>query len=123
MRHLPFYVWVSFFECVFTSFFIISGLVILFVIIYCRYIQDVFGDKSTNLYQMLNTDYNRLLGNKITSNYRKCDSGVKYKVDKETKEIAKSLDFSKKMECYANGPAFITVKDRKPNFRNNTKCC
>ena len=26
------------------------------------------------------------------------------------------------MECYASCPAFITIKDHKPNFRNNTKC-
>ena len=26
------------------------------------------------------------------------------------------------MECYASHPAFITIKDHKPNFRNNTKC-
>ena len=25
------------------------------------------------------------------------------------------------MECYASRPAFITLKDQKPNFRNNTK--
>ena len=30
----------------------------------------VFADKSTNLYKMSDTDYNRLLGNNITSNYR-----------------------------------------------------
>ena len=26
------------------------------------------------------------------------------------------------MESYASRPAFITIKDHKPNFRNNTKC-
>ena len=26
------------------------------------------------------------------------------------------------MECYASRPAFITIKDHKPNFRNDTKC-
>ena len=26
------------------------------------------------------------------------------------------------MECYARRPSFITIKDNKPNFRNNTKC-
>ena len=26
------------------------------------------------------------------------------------------------MECYNGRPGFITTKDRKPTFRNNTKC-
>ena len=26
------------------------------------------------------------------------------------------------MECYASHPAFITIKNHKPNFQNNTKC-
>ena len=82
----------------------------------------VFADKSTNLYEMSDTKYNRLLSNNITSNYRKCEKGVKHKVAKETKKVAESLDFSKKMECYASRPAFITAKDRKSNLRNNTKC-
>ena len=40
----------------------------------------VFADKSTNLYEMSDTDYNRILGNSITSNYRKCENGVKHKI-------------------------------------------
>ena len=71
---------------------------------------------------MSDTDYNRLLCNSITSNYRKCENSVKHKIDKETKKIAELLDLSKKMECYARRPAFVAIKDRKPNFRNNTKC-
>ena len=71
---------------------------------------------------MLDTDYKRLLCNNINSNNSKCENGVKHKIDKETKKIAESLDLSKKMECYASRPAFIIIKDHKPNFRNNTKC-
>ena len=82
----------------------------------------VSAGKSTNLYEMSVTDYNRLLGNNITSNYRKCENGVKHIIDKETRKIAQSLDLSKKMECYASSPVFITTEDHKPNFQNNTKC-
>ena len=68
------------------------------------------------------TDDNRRLCNNINSNYRKCENGVKYKSDKETKKITKMLGLSKKMECYASRLAFIAIKDHKQNFRNNTKC-
>ena len=43
------------------------------------------------------------------------------KSTKKLKKIAESLDLNKKIECYANRPAFITIKDHEPNFRNNTK--
>ena len=46
----------------------------------------VFVDKSANLSEMSDTDYNRLLSNNITSNYRKCENDIKYKIDKETKK-------------------------------------
>ena len=81
----------------------------------------VFADKSTILHEMSDTDYTGFLGN-ITSIYRKCENGVKYKIDKETRKIAESLDLSKKIEGYASRHTFITNKDHKPNFREKTKC-
>ena len=46
----------------------------------------LFGDKPTNLCELSETDYNRLLSNNITSNYRKCENDVKHKIVKETKK-------------------------------------
>ena len=48
----------------------------------------VFADKLTNLYEMPDTDCNRLLDNNIASNYRKCETGVKHRITKETRKIA-----------------------------------
>ena len=44
----------------------------------------VLADKSTNLYEMSDTDYKRLLDTNITGNYWKCENSVKHKIDKET---------------------------------------
>ena len=82
----------------------------------------VFADKLTNLYEMPDTDCNRLLDNNIASNYRKCETGVKHRITKETRKIAEQLNSFKKMDYHASRPAFITIKDHKPNFQNNTKC-
>ena len=65
---------------------------------------------------MSDTDYNILLSNNIANSYRKCENGVKYKIDKETKKVTESLDLSKKMKCYASSLAFFTIKDYKSNF-------
>lgn len=42
-------------------------------------------DKSTNLYEMPDTDYKSLLGNKVTSyQIEKCRNIIKQRIDKET---------------------------------------
>ena len=43
-------------------------------------------------------------------------NGVKHIIHKETKKITESLNLSKKVECYIRHPAFIIIKDHKPNF-------
>ena len=43
-------------------------------------------EQSTKLHETPGIDYNRLLGNTITSNYRKCKNGVKHKINKKKKK-------------------------------------
>ena len=76
----------------------------------------LFADKSTNLHEMSNPNYNRLLGNNIISDYRNAETVLIIKLTKKLKKLAESLDLSKKMECYARHLAFINIKDHKPNF-------
>ena len=52
----------------------------------------VFVDKSTSLYELWDTDYNRLLGNNITNNYSKCENGVKHRIVRETKKSLNCLN-------------------------------
>ena len=40
----------------------------------------------------------------------------------EAKHIAKKLDLSERVECLANNPAFITLKDHKENFQAKLPC-
>ena len=47
---------------------------------------------------------------------------TKRKIDRESKKFAKTPSLDDKMECYSDNPAYITLKDDKENFRNNTKC-
>ena len=44
---------------------------------------------------MSDTDYNRRLGNKITFNYKKCESSVKHRIDKETEKKLNRLTIVK----------------------------
>ena len=58
----------------------------------------------------------------ITQTYKKAPVNTKRKIDRVSKKFAKTLSLDDKMECYSDNPAYITLKDHKENFRNNTKC-
>ena len=47
---------------------------------------------------------------------------TKRKIDRESKKFAKTLSLDDKMEYFSDNPAYITLKEHKENFRNNTKC-
>ena len=82
----------------------------------------VFADKTNNMYEMSKENYNKLLHDNITKTYKKTNSSMKHKIDKEAANIAKSFHSQDRVERYAERKAFITLKDHKDNFRSNTKC-
>ena len=82
----------------------------------------VFADKSTNLYELSRDHYEKLLHDNITQTYQKTHYQAKKKIDREAKKFAKSLGLDERMECYSKQSSFITLKDHKANFKNNTKC-
>ena len=82
----------------------------------------VFADKTANLYEMNKDQYNKLLHDNVTKSYQKSDPNIKNQIDIGSKKIAESLNLEKKMESYANRPAFITLKDHKDNFKTKLPC-
>ena len=82
----------------------------------------VFGDKGTNLYELSQDHYEKLLHDNITQTYQKTCYQTKKKIVREAKKFAKSLGLDERMECYLEQSVFITLKDHKANFKNNTKC-
>ena len=82
----------------------------------------VFADQGTNLYELSRDHYEKLLHDNITQTYQKTCYETKKKTDRKAKKFAKSLDLDERMECYSDQSAFITLKDNKTNFKNNTKC-
>ena len=45
------------------------------------------------------------------------------KINKEAKIIANNCGVSERFDCLARSNAFISLKDHKPNFSSNPKCC
>ena len=66
--------------------------------------------------------YEELLDNNITKEYKKTKEEAVKKVDLEDKALAEKLDIDDRVHRTTEREAFITIKDHKPNFRNNTKC-
>ena len=81
----------------------------------------IFADKTTNLYEMILEQYKTILTNNVTKTYRKAERSTQLNINRETKTIFKTLQLEK--ECYAERPAFISLKGHKENFKRNTKRC
>lgn len=66
--------------------------------------------------------YKSLLAENIIKSYKKSELNTKQKIDLKTRIAAKSLGIEKRMECYAEKPAFLTLKDHKENFQTKLPC-
>ena len=82
----------------------------------------VFADKTRNVYEMGRDQYEKLLRENITKTYRKADEKTEEDISHELQNITNKLEVSDRVERMARRQAFISLKDHKENFQNNTKC-
>ena len=68
------------------------------------------------------TTYNDLLQKNITKTYKKVTQVTTSSIEQEAKAIAKKLHLDDRINTTAKREAFITLKDHKPNFSNNSTC-
>ena len=66
--------------------------------------------------------YKIILTNNVMKTYQKAELSTRLNINREAKAIYKTLQLEKRMERYAERPAFISLKDLKKNFKHNTKC-
>ena len=79
------------------------------------------ADKTTNIYKVSMDQYRQLSHSDINANYKKADAEAQAEINREAEIIAKELYLEDRVECLAQRDAFITLKDHKENFINNTK--
>ena len=82
----------------------------------------IAADKTTNFYKVDLERYKTLLNNNITSAYKKTSKTSEINIAKEEKTIASDLELDDRIDILARRPAFITLKDHKPNFNNRPTC-
>ena len=79
------------------------------------------ADKTRNYYMMSKEDHEKLLMKNITKEYKKSKDDIVKKIDKKDKELTEKLEISNRVYRLNCREAYVTIKDHKDNFRNNTK--
>ena len=82
----------------------------------------ISADKTTNFYKMDNHAYNDLLKKNVTNDYKKTHSDTVVKTNEKQIEIVTKLDLDDRVFATQKREAYITIKDHKDNYLNDTKC-
>ena len=80
------------------------------------------ADKTSNMYEIEKSDYDKLIRDNVTSDYSIAPPNLERSINNEAKHISESLELSDRIEVIAHKNAYVTLKDHKPNFENNPKC-
>ena len=80
------------------------------------------ADKTTNVHELKPKEYKKLLRDNVTKIYRKSPPRQEKVINLESKEITKNINLEDRIKCIAKNNAFVTLKDRKQNFRPVTPC-
>ncbi|GFS22017.1 hypothetical protein ElyMa_006939800 [Elysia marginata] len=80
------------------------------------------ADKTNNHYRVTPDQFNTLIKKSIQKEYKKTNETKMEEISREDRKITEQLDISDRVPVTAKKEAFITLKDHKPNFRNNPTC-
>ena len=80
------------------------------------------ADKTTNFYKMDKDSYSELLKKNVTNDYKKAPSDTVDKTNKKQIEIVAKLDLDDRVFATQKKDAYVTIKDHKENYLNDTKC-
>ena len=80
------------------------------------------ADKTSNVYQMEQSEYLKLLKENITKHYQKAPNSMKAEIGKTSSELAKKLQLDNKVQKFTTNNAYLTLKDHKPNFIEKKPC-
>ena len=82
----------------------------------------VFADKTSNIYEMPQQQYKKLLYDNVIKAYKKAPPKLETSINLEPNNITELINLNDCIKCIARTPAFITLKDHKPDFRQNPSC-
>ena len=74
------------------------------------------ADKTTNVYAMNPSSYDKLVKENVTKTYKKSNDKLVGELDAKSAKIAERLKLHERIEKLARKEAFVTLKDHKANF-------
>ena len=80
-----------------------------------------FADKTSNMYLLEKHQYDKLLKDSVTSNYKKASTKINEKINEKGKDLVKNKTIQNRILTNNNNECFITLKDHKENFQNVPK--
>ena len=79
-------------------------------------------DKTSNKYLVGKDDYKKLLEKNVQQDYKKENTKNVENVTVEHQKVVKNLGLEQRVFETTKRTAFLTIKDHKEDFANNTKC-
>ena len=79
-----------------------------------------FEEKISNMYRLTNEQYDQLIMNSITSNYKKANNNIKIQFNMAVKNLIRDKKIIKRMETNEENNSFITIKTHKEDFDNHS---
>ena len=73
-----------------------------------------FGDKTTNIYRLIKEEHDKIL------NDSKAINNIKKKINATGKQALRNNKVLKRMQTNVENNCFISLKDHKENFQNNS---
>ena len=80
------------------------------------------ADKTSNFYEVPVSEYNKLVKNAITSDYKKSDDELKKNINNNSAIICQKLKIDDRVEQFQTNPAYILLKDHKSDFQAKKPC-
>ena len=80
-----------------------------------------FPDKTSSLYKLKKEQYKKMLNESITITYKKVSDNIHNKINTDGKKLMKDKYILNRMFANGKNKCFITLKDHKPNFKDNPK--
>ena len=81
----------------------------------------VAADKTENYYRISKSDHDRLVSKNVRKDYKKGAADAVNKVNAQDKKIAEDLELDNRIYAFSEREVYVTIKDHKENYRNNTK--
>ena len=79
-----------------------------------------FADKTTNIYRLTREEYEKILNDSIATTYKKASNNIKKNINTAGKQVLRSNKVLKRMQTNGENNCFISLKDHKENFQNNS---